>query len=74
MPRKKSTKPLVVKPEEITPIPSLPEPPQRNPNLVKNIIKGTTLHLGDGRRLKFGEEAEVGPDVAEFLRERGQAE
>lgn len=41
---------------------------------VKNIIPGTTLHLGDGRRLAFGESAKVSPALAAFLLERGQAE
>ena len=30
---------------------------------ITNPHKGTTLHLGDGRRLAFGESAEVTPDV-----------
>ncbi len=41
--------------------------------VVENIRPGTTLHLGDGRRLAFGEKAEVTSDIAEFLRKRGQA-
>lgn len=39
---------------------------------VENIVSGTKLHLGDGRRLAFGETALVKLEVAEFLRGRGQ--
>jgi hypothetical protein len=46
----------------------------RNPRLVRNIVPGTELHLGDGRSLAFGEEAEAGEELAATLRERGQAE
>lgn len=42
-------------------------------NEVENILPGTTLHLGDGRRLKYGERAEVSEALAALLRERGQA-
>lgn len=45
-----------------------------NPNVVTNCQPGTTLHLGDGRKLAHGESAEVSADLAAFLRERGQAE
>lgn len=42
-------------------------------NIIENIIPGTTLHLGDGRRLAFGESAEVLPAIAAQLRASGQA-
>ena len=42
-------------------------------NLIENCIPGTELSLGDGRKLAFGESAEVSDDLAAFLRERGQA-
>jgi hypothetical protein len=40
---------------------------------VENILPGTILHLGDGRRIGFGEQAMVGAGVAERLVERAQA-
>lgn len=40
---------------------------------VENIIPGTELHLGDGRKLQFGESAPVSAALAVFLRGRGQA-
>lgn len=43
-------------------------------HVVTNILPGTTLHLGDGRRLAFGESAGVSEELAVFLRERGQVE
>jgi hypothetical protein len=52
----------------------LTEEAPRDPCLVRNIVPGTTLHLGDGRKLAFGEEARVSPEQAQFMRERGQAE
>lgn len=45
-------------------------PPQ---TAVTNCLPGTVLHLGDGRKLAFGETAEVGEIMAAFLIERGQA-
>lgn len=42
--------------------------------IITNCLRGTTLHLGDGRKLAFGESAEVGLGLAALLRERGQAE
>lgn len=45
-----------------------------NPNIITNRRKGTTLHLGDGRRLAFGESASVSHELAVRLRESGQAE
>jgi hypothetical protein len=39
---------------------------------VENQVRGTILHLGDGRRLAFGESATVGEGVAEALVARGQ--
>lgn len=41
---------------------------------VTNCLRGTTLHLGDGRKLAFGETADVGEVEAAFLIGRGQAE
>ena len=41
--------------------------------VITNAVPGTVLHLGDGRKLRFGETAQVAADVAKFLRERGQA-
>jgi hypothetical protein len=49
------------------------DPIEDGPNVIENIVKGSELHLGDGRKLAFGEKAEVSPDLAAFLRERGQA-
>ena len=43
-----------------------------SPNLVTNILPGTTLHLRNGRRLAYGESAEVDGAEAAYLRERGQ--
>ena len=44
-----------------------------DPNCVRNIIPGTTLHLGDGRKLAFEEMAVVESELAALLRESGQA-
>ncbi len=41
---------------------------------ITNCLPGTRLHLGDGRVLEHGESAEVGEELATFLRERGQAQ
>lgn len=38
------------------------------PIVVTNDRKGVTLHLGDGRKLAFGESAEVTADVAESIK------
>lgn len=46
--------------------------PASDPNEIENCIPGTELHLGDGRKLAFGEKAVVDPGLAAFLRERGQ--
>lgn len=43
------------------------------PNTVTNCVKGSALHLGDGRKLAFGESADVSHELAEQLRESGQA-
>jgi hypothetical protein len=43
-------------------------------NRVFNCIEHTTLHLGDGRTLLYGEGAEVSEELADLLRSRGQAE
>lgn len=42
--------------------------------MVFNCVPHTTLHLGDGRTLLHGEGAEVTPELAKLLRDRGQAE
>lgn len=52
----------------------LAEEPAPDPCLIRNHRPGVTLHLGDGRKLAFGEQAEVSPELAALLRERGQAE
>jgi hypothetical protein len=49
-------------------------PAKVEPVIVTNCIKGLTVHLGDGRRLKFGETAEVSPALAEVLRAGGMCE
>lgn len=46
--------------------------PQEVP-VVENICPGTTLHLGDGRKLAFGEKAAVSRALADLLIERKQA-
>jgi hypothetical protein len=38
--------------------------------VVENTRPGTTLHLGDGRRLAFGEKAEVSEEFAAILAAR----
>lgn len=50
------------------------EAPVAGPNTITNIIKGTTLHLGDGRKIAFGESADVRPALAALLRGTGQAQ
>jgi hypothetical protein len=40
---------------------------------IENIVKGSTLHLGDGRKIAFGESAPVGAELARALRDSGQA-
>lgn len=42
------------------------------PRTVTNRLPGVTVHLGDGRKLAFGESAEVSPELRMFLLERGQ--
>ncbi len=37
------------------------------PSVVTNDKQGTILHLGDGRKLAFGESAEVSPEIAKLL-------
>jgi hypothetical protein len=39
---------------------------------VTNCLPGTRLSLGDGRAIEHGESAEVSPEIATFLRDRGQ--
>jgi hypothetical protein len=51
-----------------------PPEPVPDPRLVRNHRPGTTVHLGDGRKLAYGEAAEVEEWLADLLRERGQAE
>lgn len=41
---------------------------------VTNHRKGTTLHLGDGRKLAFGESAEVAADVRAAIVAAGSGE
>lgn len=43
-----------------------------DPNEVENILPGTDLTLDQGRSILFGEKAVVSPELAEFLRGRGQ--
>lgn len=40
---------------------------------IESLHKGGTLHLGDGRKLAFGETAHVTPEIAAMLRKNGQA-
>lgn len=47
--------------------------PAKAEQTVTNSIKGTRLHLGDGRVLEYGESDEVPADLAELLIEQGQA-
>lgn len=49
-------------------------PAKVEPVTVKNHRKGTELHLGDGRRLAFGESAEVSPEVRAACIEAGSGE
>ena len=78
MPRKASPARKAAKPnqEPVKPVTEVPEPvtEARNPCIVRNCVEKTSLSLGDGRRIAFGEEAEVSFDLADFLRSRGQAE
>lgn len=41
---------------------------------VTNRTKGVTVHLGDGRRLSFGDSAVVGAEMAALLRSKGLCE
>ena len=34
---------------------------------IENVVAGTVLHLGDGRRLSFGERAIVRDDIAKLI-------
>lgn len=54
------------------PAPKAPE--QVEPVKVTNHRKGTTLHLGDGRRLAFGESAEVSAEVLAACIDNGTGE
>lgn len=49
-------------------------PAKDGPITVKNHRKGTKLHLGDGRKLAFGESAEVPADVREAILAIGSGE
>ena len=42
--------------------------------IIKNHRKGTELHLGDGRKLAFGESAEVPAEVREAILAIGSGE
>jgi hypothetical protein len=44
------------------------------PVTVTNCVKGLVVHLGDGRRLAYGESAEVTPETAAQLRAGGMCE
>ena len=35
---------------------------------VENILPGTVLHLGDGRRIAFGESAVVSEEIARLIK------
>lgn len=43
------------------------KPKAREVPEVENIRPGTTLHLGDGRKLAFGERAEVTQEIADII-------
>lgn len=47
-------------------------PPETDSNEVENIIPGSVITLHDGSQLRFGERAVVPPEMAEFMRGRGQ--
>lgn len=65
MPRKPKSAPVeAVEPTVVAPVQTV----------ITNCIEGTRLHIGDGRILAFGESADVGEELANLLRERGQAE
>lgn len=49
-------------------------PAKVEPVTIKNHRKGTELHLGDGRKLAFGESAEVAADVREAILAIGSGE
>lgn len=44
-----------------------PRPVEPVVTTVTNTVKGFTMHLGDGRKLAFGESAEVGEELAAFI-------
>ena len=44
-----------------------PAPAQVEPITFTNIVKSRTLHLGDGRKLAYGESAEVTAELAALL-------
>lgn len=44
-----------------------PAPAKVEPIIIKNTVKGRTLHLGDGRKLAYGESAEVTAEIAALL-------
>ncbi len=48
-------------------MPKKPAPAEPRVLSIKNDTKGTTLHLGDGRKLAFGESAEISPHVAALI-------
>lgn len=76
MTRKKAYQPVYAPAPEPIGVPEavVGAPPAAVSNRITNCIKGSTLHIGDGRQIAFGESAEVSEDLAAFLRERGQAE
>ncbi len=72
MPRKPAL-PKEAKMPPAAPVQVEPRPEEPSPT-VTNCRPGTTLSLGDGRSLGFGESAEVAEELAAFLRKRGQVE
>lgn len=49
-------------------------PAKVEPATINNHRKGTELHLGDGRKLAFGESAEVAADVRAAILAIGSGE
>lgn len=46
--------------------------PSRKTVPVENVVPGTVLHLGDGRRLAYGEQARLREPIARLLAANGQ--
>lgn len=67
MPRKAAPKPAPVTPAE-PPVDAPDTPVEALQSFtVTNDVKGRTLHLGDGRRLAFGESAQVSAEIAALM-------